>query len=55
MIPKHVIDCPNKLVFFSEKEALTAAKQKELIHKKEYRVYQCDRCIWFHLTTRVFK
>lgn len=40
--------CVKKQSYQTQEEALTVVRRSEL----QLRTYRCDRCRWFHLTSR---
>ena len=45
-------ECAAKVHFPNSKYAKLRAKQLTSIHNKHYKVYKCDFCTGFHLTTK---
>ena len=44
--------CESKRIYFSEERAVTMKYRLAKIFEKDYHVYKCTNCTFWHLSTR---
>ena len=46
--------CEQKKVYITEREAILGLLQVRRIHEVRQRIYKCDECIGWHLTSSLY-
>lgn len=47
--------CARKRIYFTERRAIQARLRIRQIFQRDQRVYHCEKCNWFHLTSRLLR
>lgn len=49
------LSCAQKKIYFTERRAIQARLRIRQMFHSDQRVYLCDQCGWFHLTSRLLR